>query len=108
MTQKMILVFESAAIRDAVLQKTPNRHAAFGTLQDGRSVAIVYPRHHEARFLLAQEPGVTVLPGAHDPGPIGETVARALAHVNAKPTETMREVGLRLHEVHGPAFHPDT
>lgn len=77
-------------------------------ITDGRIIVVGNPKHHAARFLLAEEPGVTVLPGQHDPAQIGDSVAAALAHVKAKPTETMREVALRLHAEHGPAFHPDT
>lgn len=65
-------------------------------------------RHASARFLAANHQGVTVLPGMHDPEPIGPAIAALLPHVKAEHGETMRAVALRLHRKHGPMFHPDT
>lgn len=72
----------------------------------GVMLAAIEPRHANLRFELALEEGVTVLPGPHDPAPIGD-LHKQLAHVDAKPHETMRAVALRLHVAHGPIFHPD-
>jgi hypothetical protein len=64
-------------------------------------------QHANLRFDLATVEGITVLPGVHDPTPIGD-LHQHLGHVNAQPQETMRTVALRLHTTHGPVFHPDT
>jgi len=69
---------------------------------------MIEPKYYSTRSEIAALEGVTVLPGMHDPTPIGATLAALLVHIKALPTETMREVSLRLAEVHGPAFHPDT
>lgn len=107
MTAKIVIIAETPKI-EAALGTYGSNHSYCSGVDSNRSICVIYPRHHHARFALADEPGVTVMPGMHDPTPIGATVAAALAHVNAKPTETMREVALRLHEKHGSAFHPDT
>ena len=74
---------------------------------DGTVAVCAYPRHHHTRFALADEEGVTVLPAAGDPAPIGE-VHRSLASIDAQPEQTARDVLLSLYEKHGAAFHPDT
>lgn len=112
MNQKIIAAMSMDAL--AALQKNA---AMIGSIVRASSVVhagidvtlvAIYPHHAHLRFELAEAPGITVLPVAHDPEPIGATVSAALAHVNALPTETMRAVALRLYVLHGPAFHPDT
>jgi hypothetical protein len=76
--------------------------------ETGEIMAVIYPRHASLRFEIANIPGVTVLPGHHDPGPIGADAAALMTVVKALPTETMRTVATRLHSVYGPDFHPDT
>lgn len=83
------------------------RVATAAPLDDGSYIVIVYPHGSNARFSLDAEDGIDVLPGHHDPAPIGVAHVH-LAHVKAKPTHTMREAAMLLHAVHGPAFHPDT
>ena len=76
-------------------------------MEDGRIIAACYPKHHSTRFDLDRETDVIVLPSAHDPDPVGD-VHQHLAHVGAKPHESMRAIMNRLHKKHGPAFHADT
>jgi hypothetical protein len=74
---------------------------------DGKTfVAMIYPKHAHTRFAIGSDK-IIVLPGCHDPAPIGE-VHKHLAHIKAEPHHTMRDVALRLHDAHGSAFHPDT
>lgn len=107
MMMKLMLITTRDVIHE-VLQAGSHIDGAHGALIGGETfIFVVRPRHFGARFELAKDARVMVLPGVHDPTPIGATIAGALSHVNAKPTETMREVALRLHAVHGPAYHPD-
>jgi hypothetical protein len=104
--QKIVLIVPTLArLREIVEAHSLTGCAASG-MADGRVLVRVYPRHDHTRFALAEEPGVVVLPAAHDPEPIGD-LHRHLGHIDAKPHHTMRHVALKLHEKHGPAFHPD-
>lgn len=76
-------------------------------LEDGSFIAMMEPRNHNARFALDEFDGVHILPSHHNPDPIGDH-HKHLTHVDAQPHESMRTVALRLHEAHGPCFHPDT
>jgi hypothetical protein len=108
MNAKLILLVESSATYRELCKRHvfERRVTSAGWDSTGRVIVAVYPRHAHTRFALADEPGVVVLPGFHDPAPIG-ALAMHLAHVEAKPEETMRAVALRLHVAHGPDFHPD-
>ena len=76
-------------------------------LDDGRCIVVATARHHHTRFVLAEETGVVVLPGHHDPEPIGE-LHKHLAHIDAKPSEPMRKIAVRLAARHGPHLHPES
>jgi hypothetical protein len=75
-------------------------------IDDGRILVAAYPRHHSTRFALAEEEGIVVMPGSHDPEPIGD-IHKHLDHIGAQPYHTARHVHLRLAERHGDVFHPD-
>ena len=107
MNPKVVFIAKSAD-HLATLVET---HAFDGGMQssglaDGRVVVVAHPRHAHTRFALADETGVVVLPGPHAPEPIGD-LHQHLAHIEAQPEQTPRQVYLLLHERHGPAFHPD-
>jgi hypothetical protein len=79
----------------------------YSNIDSERVIVMCLTPHSHLRFTLADE-GYVVLPGHHDPTPIGESISRHLSHIDAQPHHSMREVSLRLYEKHGPAFHPDT
>jgi hypothetical protein len=105
---KICMVLTPAAL--AALQNAPVVQAGgqLTAISTGSvTFAVLHTQHPHLRFELAQFPQITVLPGMHDPLPIGQTIATALAVVNALPTETMRVVAMRLYALLGPIFHPD-
>jgi hypothetical protein len=108
LTQKIIFIVKSHE-RLAELAEQHTFDGAYWTsiTNDGKVVAVVYPRHHHTRFVLAKEDGVIVLPTGHDPEPIGET-HKHLGHIDAKPHHTGRDVGVMLSDSHGAPFHPDS
>lgn len=107
--QKILVLVSADAIEKLSMHYlTAGTVTHWSMIDEKHSIAAIFPRHLHARFALAEEDGITVLPGHHDPAPIGPAIAAALTHVKAKPTETMRAIALRLHAAHGPAFHPDT
>jgi hypothetical protein len=108
MIAKIVFIASSYDIVSSVIEK----HSIDGgywltAIDDGRLIVVAYPRHHSTRFSLADEEGVIVMPGPHDPNPIGD-LHEHLLHIDARPHHTPREVHLRLHEQHGAAWHPDT
>ena len=112
MTQKFILLATESAYQSLVEDpRLIGADVLVCSLIDDRSqhtrIIAVTSQHYHLRFDLEKEDGLTVLPGMHDPEPIGD-LHKCLSHVNAEPHHTMRQIALRLHEAHGPAFHPDT
>jgi hypothetical protein len=105
--QKLIFIVDSHEL----LAELAEKHAFEGgywtsIADDGKVVVVGYPRHHHTRFALAEEDGVIVLPNGHDPAPIGDT-HKHLAHIEAMPHHTGRDVGHMLAARHGAPFHPD-
>ena len=108
MVAKVVFIAKShEMVSDLIDKYAIDRGYWLSALDDGRVIVVAYPRHHFTRFALADEDGVTVLPGPHDPGPIGD-VHKHLTHIEAKPHHTSREVHLKLHDKHGHQWHPDT
>ena len=106
MRQKIVFLVDSHERLTALIEAHVLGECVASSLGDGRILARAYPRHDHTRFALADEEGVVVLPTGHDPEPIGD-LHRHLAHIDAQPHHTGRDVGLALHLKHGPAFHPD-
>ena len=105
--QKIIAVFDDLDTMIAMMSKYTFRDCLFTHLGDGRVQAVVYPYQHSLRREMGAEVGVSILPGMHDPAPIGD-VHQHFTHAGAQPHHTAREVALRLHDLHGDQFHPDT
>jgi hypothetical protein len=107
LTQKLIFITDSHERLAALAEKHQFEGGYWAsTADDGRIVVAAYPRHHHTRFALIEEDGVIVLPAGHDSTPIGDA-HKHLAHVDAKPHHTGRDVGEMLAARHGCQFHPD-
>jgi hypothetical protein len=107
MIAKIVFIADSYDVVSSAIEK----HSIDGgywltVIDDGRLIIAAYPRHHATRFALAEEEGIIVIPGAHDPEPIGD-LHKHLGHIGAQPHHTSRHVHLRLAERHGDVFHPD-
>ena len=106
---KAKIVFLTSSIER--VEELRRKHSLMDThvsgTDDGKVVVSAYPMHFHTRFALAEESDVVVVPSPSDPQPIGDACEH-FAHVNARSHHTGREVGLALHEKHGPAFHPET
>lgn len=109
--QKLLIVADDLAARDRLLECPLLSGCAviWSPAEHGAWLGVVEPLHAHVRFELeAAVQGIHVLPGHHDPTPVGDAITSLLPHVSAKPAETMREIAQRLYRKHGPHFHPDT
>ena len=103
---RAVFIAPSADACLALVDKLSITHAWFSELPDGRVIVSSYHQHAHTALSMGQEESVTVLPSPHDPAPIGD-LHEHLTHIEARPEHTPRQVYLRLHEKHGPQFHPD-